>query len=129
MRWFILRDRTIVVEVDEDTHSEWMLNIENRRILHTTANGILVSTIFLGIDMGIIENDSPLVFETMIFDGTDSSIRRATLSDALADHAAFVTSIYTEAEAVPNEPVPEPEPKQFISLKTKRRITLCRPRK
>jgi hypothetical protein len=88
---------------------KWANFFENnsaRRVGRTKINGLVVSTVFLGIDHSFGGYGPPLFFETMIFRGTPNAeiekIQRAfdqyqtrysTWDEALAGHNQIVTII------------------------------------
>jgi hypothetical protein len=89
-------------EVMEVPLLEWARRIEdadNRRIAYDTIGEVHVSTIFLGIDVGISwmfdERAPPLLFETMAFPSGDLIGRWATIDEAEAEHAKVV-AVYRE---------------------------------
>lgn len=70
---------------------EWAKEFEKNRIVRQTErNGILVSTVFLGIDHGWMSEGPPIVFETMIFhrgdNGDGYQERCATYDEAIEQH-------------------------------------------
>lgn len=77
-------------------------NEEYQRLAHTHVGNYLVSTIWLGIDMGFSGTGKPIIFETMVFDQGPGSKRPwndleqrryATEEEALAGHAALVEEV------------------------------------
>lgn len=79
---------------------EWLARFESDRLLaqETVREGILVSTVWLGIDHSWGRYDAPLIFETMVFAsrtevgvGPELDVRRyTTKTEALAGHAELV---------------------------------------
>lgn len=70
---------------------EWAKHFENdnRLIAKTKIGNLNVSTVFLGIDHGFlfIEDERPILFETMIFGGIDDyQTRYCTYDEALIGH-------------------------------------------
>jgi hypothetical protein len=70
---------------------EWamgMSNIENRIVKHDKVDGILVSTVFLGMDHRFGFEGPPVLFETMIFGGEHDQYqeRYCTYQEAEAGH-------------------------------------------
>jgi hypothetical protein len=52
----------------------WFENSANRIIAHDyLPNGVSVSTVFLGIDHNFFHDGGPVLWETMIFGGTEDS--------------------------------------------------------
>jgi len=107
--WVLDKDhRTVPVR----TVLEWALwfeKTENRIVAKTQTKLYLVSTMFMGIDMGWGISGPPILFETMVFDrkGTSgheaeiegSTWRYSTWDDAEAGHKATVRRIEKLEEA------------------------------
>ncbi len=79
MDTFILKDRKIR-KVDTLEWAKWFKNIDNIRVAQTIFSGILVSTVFLGME--------PIYFETMVFGGRldDYQWRYDTYGEAVKGH-------------------------------------------
>jgi len=79
------------VEVEMFVWARWFENVENRVVMRTydEDGGLLVSTVFLGIDHGFVEGGPPLLFETMIMRGSEygRQERTATWDEAVDAHA------------------------------------------
>ena len=81
----------------------WARGMESCRRVELTElpNGYMVSTVFLGIDhnFGFGQGDAPLLFETMAFEGSDSSKevgiqeRYCTWAEAVAGHEVIVAQL------------------------------------
>lgn len=86
----------LMVEVDFATWTAWFEHMPEERMLERTVtpNGD-VSTIFLGMDHGFGLTKRKLLFETMIFGGTEDGNmwRTATLGEAKANHARVVEAL------------------------------------
>lgn len=83
-------DGKIPKEVDDTIAWAKGFEIENRRVAETfPAEGIRVSTVFLGIDHNFHGQGAPILFETMIFGGphNDYQERYSTWEEAEAGHA------------------------------------------
>lgn len=67
---------------------DWALWFEqsfDRRIVELTeADGVVVSTVFLGIDHGFFVNGPPVLWETMIFGGPHDGYQRRYTSRVAA---------------------------------------------
>jgi len=85
------------IEPDPLIWSTWFAaNPEKRRVACDEApNGVLVSTVFLGIDHRFTPDRRSLLYETMIFGGSyDEEMERySTHAEALAGHAAWLSRI------------------------------------
>ena len=90
VRYYVLRGHE-VVPVDQAIWAQ-RFEISNRRVAHTRAAGLEVSTVFLGLDHRHGGGGPPLVFETMIFGGAldGHQWRYATWAEAEAGHRAAV---------------------------------------
>jgi hypothetical protein len=77
-----------VVPADLMTWATWFNDMDNRRVDHTERYGVRVSTVFLGLDLRYGEPGPPLVFETMIFGGSEEGWqdRCSTWDEAVAMH-------------------------------------------
>jgi hypothetical protein len=68
-----------------------------QRVDHTLVGPYEISTVFLGIDHGFIEEGPPILFETMVFcQGSRSDLeceRYATWDQAVAGHNAMVEEV------------------------------------
>jgi len=82
---------------------ELILKDNYRRIAKTKLdNGITISTVWLGIEMGAGLN-GPLIFETMVFGPKNEEIevyRYATEEEALIHHKHLVWTNYNEHEPI-----------------------------
>ena len=84
---YVLDDEgNVQVEPDLFTWAIWLQNNRERTfIAEDEVNGFRVSTIFLGLDFDIAETSrTPLVFETMVFRGSDIVLKSLYDSMALA---------------------------------------------
>jgi hypothetical protein len=87
-------------------------NVSKPGMSHPT----LISTVFIGVDLGCKDGELPLVFETMIFVGgraSGSQWRRSTWEDAEACHddavaMATAAAMATGSEGVEVHDVPSP---------------------
>ena len=85
--WYILEGKTPVFEPNTLTAGRFFESIDNMIVARTTVDDVLVSTIFLGIDHNFGDGP-PLLFETMIFGGTEDSYqeRCSTWEEAEEQH-------------------------------------------
>ena len=96
IRHYILVGRE-VMEVPLMEWARW-LETANRHVGDDTIADVRVSTIFLGLDVGmgwLYGTGPPLVFETMVFPDCDLIGRWATLDEAEAEHNKLV-AVYRE---------------------------------
>lgn len=99
------------VPFEGDDVLEWARWFESadRQIARTEAGKAVVSTVFLGIDHGFPLSDRPILFETMVFEGTEWSplmqrevpreryqARHASRAEALAHHERVVEALRAE---------------------------------
>lgn len=79
--------------------TEWGTAFENmsaRRVALTELpHGVVVSTVFLGLDHSFAEEGSPILFETCVFglDGSDVMERCSTWAQAEAQHERIVRTL------------------------------------
>ena len=69
--------------------------VTRKTITHTEIGNLRVSTVFIGIDLGI-RNDEPILFETMVFDEDGNSSlygRYTTWDDAEKGHQLICDSL------------------------------------
>lgn len=68
---YILKNKTPVLEPNIMQWAKWFEESKTERQVCSTnlPNGVYVSTIFLSIDHSFINNEKPILFETMIFGG------------------------------------------------------------
>jgi hypothetical protein len=73
------------------------MGVEDRILVHTERDGVLVSTVWLGMDMGYAGGE-PLIFETMIFGGEHDQYqwRWSTEVEARAAHEVICTAEFGE---------------------------------
>jgi hypothetical protein len=83
------------VAVDLMTWAQW-LETANRNVAQTeVAPGVVVSTVFLGLDHRFSGNGPPILFETMVFDDylTCDTWRYATWAEAELGHMEVVEAM------------------------------------
>jgi len=92
---FILVDKKVIEEPDLYVWGRWMEQRDARRVARTELeNGVVISTVFLGLDHNFGEGP-PLLFETMVFlsnsnGGEDYMERYETYAQAEAGHEKAV---------------------------------------
>ncbi len=69
---WILDDNHNIKEADMETWAKFFEDQSKRRVAQTQIGKYRVSTVFLGIEHGLGANNSPLLFETMVFEGDSS---------------------------------------------------------
>ncbi|WP_051768206.1 hypothetical protein [Sphingobium sp. DC-2] len=98
--YYKLVDR-VPVECDMLEWAAFFETADRRVAQDTLANGITVSTVFLGIDHRILGDGPPLLFETMVWSGGIGSpawvsldMRRcSTWDEAVAQHAEELDAV------------------------------------
>lgn len=93
------------VPVDLMTWARWF-ETADRHVARTEVRpGVMVSTVFLGIDHSF-GTGKPLLFETMVFSdyGGDNEVRYATWDEAVAGHVAIVAKLEGQLSAATSEP-------------------------
>lgn len=97
-RWYILDNNNKPVAKPFLEASQWLKDNDNRRIVkRDEIGGILVSTVFLGLDHAW-DSDIPVLWETMIFGGEHDQYqeRYTSYEDALEGHKKVLTLITKE---------------------------------
>lgn len=100
MDFYILLDDDTIrnISPDRDSFWDWFEDIDNRRIAYSEANGVVVSTVFLGFEHGVNEKGEPLLFETMVFtdydDANDYCDRAASVKEAKEAHVAACEQVF-----------------------------------
>jgi hypothetical protein len=92
LRHYILNEKREPVEVPLLVWARWFEDINNRRVRRSRIRGVVVSTVFNGIDHDFGAVNPPNLFETMTF-GRPLRYRMwrcATWDDAVRTHAAAV---------------------------------------
>jgi hypothetical protein len=106
----VIQDRPYYYRLDPDTHKpipvsadeigEVLKDREGRQVARDQVGGLLVSTIFLGVDHGI-HRQTPALFETMVFglkDDRGYTRRYATWDEAVKGHAEVLAEVRKEHE-------------------------------
>ncbi len=91
-----LEDKTPIPEPDMRIWSEWFETAANRIVVQTQIDtDELVSTVFLGVDHGLVGDGPPILFETMVFGGNwDLGQRRySTWDEAEEGHRRVVDEV------------------------------------
>ena len=93
MYYILDDDHNVVKASDVWQWSMWFETFDTRRVDLTEIDGVRISTVFLGLDHRMIgDEDRPLVFETMIFDGEHDGYyeRCCTWDEAVEEHQKAV---------------------------------------
>lgn len=94
MNWYILDENNVPVK---STFEEFVLSKKQigYSLQKDLAKNCRVSTVFLGYDHSYGETESPLLFETMVFDGDFDGyqMRYSTYEDALKGHQEILQKI------------------------------------
>jgi hypothetical protein len=76
--------------------ARWAFTFEHHRrvVARETVGGVIISTVFLGLDHSFNMGGPPMVFETMVFDADDSLIcqRYSSWNEAVEGHRDVVMS-------------------------------------
>ena len=91
--YFILEGET-PKPVDMMTWAKWF-ETADRVIASDRIGKISISTIFLGLNHNFRENQSPLIFETMVFGGDfdGEMLRYSTFADAESGHLQILEKV------------------------------------
>lgn len=87
--WYMLKDdKPVPADVISPEFQEWYNNIDNRRVARTDiTKDIWVSTVFLGLDHNLYGAGDPVLWETMIFGGSEDMYQeRATTQEEALEH-------------------------------------------
>ena len=98
-RKFYMRDKDGNISTTEDIHEwgEWYEDPDHRRIDKTELDGdIMISTVFLGLNHGFLNDDPPILFETMIFGGSEDGYceRYSSETEARAGHKRALELVF-----------------------------------
>jgi len=122
-RYYILENGVIKATDDLLEWGRWFENTDNRVIARDEINGVLVSTVFLGIDHNFTGEGPPVLFESMIFEGEFSEEQRRyrNMEEALEGHAALVHLVKTRGIEIHEKKDPPPQPKHKRKLRIESR--------
>lgn len=99
-RWYILDDDNNPVPSTITEYVEWEHVNPEKRIVKQEHIGddIRVSTVFLGLNHSFIDNETPVLWETMIFGGEhdEYQVRYTSHEAALQGHEIALSLIKTE---------------------------------
>lgn len=92
---YVLRNGVPVPEPDLMKWAEWMEQPSRRVLRQDARDGVLVSTVFLGLDYNFA-GGPPLLYETMVFrEGRgDECERYHTREEALAGHERMLALVF-----------------------------------
>ncbi|HJY45276.1 MAG TPA: hypothetical protein VJ301_11690 [Propionibacteriaceae bacterium] len=94
-RYYILDGDHVAIPVDVLTWARW-LETADRHVGRTVLDGVVVSTVFLGLNHSYGDRHAARhIFETMVFGGPldEECERYATWAQAEAGHAAMVARV------------------------------------
>lgn len=98
-RWYILNKTNKPVAKPVLEAAKWLENNPSRKIVKRDEIGdILVSTVFLGLNHAWLDEQTPVLWETMIFGGEHDQYQERYTSheDALEGHKKALTLITKE---------------------------------
>lgn len=92
--FFILKDKHALRVSSFQEWSPWMATHDNT-VAVTECQGVVISTVFLGLAHNFWGRQDPLLFETMVFtEGESGRMNRyCTWDEAEAGHAKFVAAL------------------------------------
>jgi hypothetical protein len=95
---YILKDGVPVPEPNIFAWAKWFEKDDSRQVAFTQVGGVMISTVFLGIDHSFGDG-VPVLFETMIFGGVHDEYqeRYHTLEEAMIGHEKAVSLVKGEA--------------------------------
>jgi hypothetical protein len=100
-RWYILDDDDTPIPSNITDYVEWeKANPERRIVKQDVVGDIHVSTVFLGLDHRWWSSDTPVLWETMIFEGKHDQYqeRYTSYKDALEGHKKALNLVKNETE-------------------------------
>lgn len=106
---YILNDNNLAIPASLEEWGRWLEEASRTRrrcVAQEDVGPYWVSTVFLGIDMGIGNNDLPILFETMIFSGDKSDLwmdRCGTWEEAIDMHEIGVAQALAWMRQLPVE--------------------------
>ncbi len=102
LRWYILDHERQPVRVTEMLDwARWLEHADRHVGLDHLDDGVVVSTVFIGLDHRFDDDGPPLIFETMIFNGAldGEGQRYSTWDDAEIGHAMWLKKAKQNSEA------------------------------
>jgi hypothetical protein len=102
MSWYILNKDHTITQVDTNQYLEWSkehrlgtLKNPGSKVVgsyQSPKNDYRISTVFLGLDHSFSEDEEPLLFETLVFDGEleGEMERYSTWDEAVEGHAKMI---------------------------------------
>lgn len=100
---FYILDGKMVIQADSFLEwAQWM-QTKDHRVAFTEINGVVISTVFLGVDHNFCGDGDPLLFETMVFspDWERGEQRRYfTWQEAQVGHQEVVEAIKTQSAEI-----------------------------
>ena len=92
--YYILKGDRVIPEPDVITWGKWF-ETANRQIELTETKSLRISTVFLGLDHSFGDGDTPILFETMVFEHSRPAHelacqRYATIDEARKGHELIV---------------------------------------
>lgn len=107
-RYYILEGTTLVAVQDALEWAYWFETAERRVALTILADGIEVSTVFLGLDHNFCGTGPPVLFETMVFQPAphekwptmldDYTARYCTWHEAEQGHEAVCAQVQADLQ-------------------------------
>lgn len=99
--WYVWDGENVKTVPDMETWAKQFNGMANRRVAKDAANGVTVSTVFLGVDHQF-GGGRPLLFETMIFGGEfDQECERySTAAEARIGHKQWCDKLGIKAESL-----------------------------
>jgi hypothetical protein len=96
MKYVLDEDGNVRREPDLMIWGRWIESAKNRIVKQEMIGDVRVSTVFLGLDHSFVDDEPPILWETMVFGGShDHDMDRCsgTLEQAEAMHEKMVAKI------------------------------------
>lgn len=113
MRYYILNSQNLPERVyDVLEWAQWLENSPNRQLANDTIGNVVVSTVFTGLDICLIEGIRPLLWESMVFGGLHDGYqcRYTSSEEALHGHELLVKLERSSGVFTPPDEISSPEP-------------------
>jgi hypothetical protein len=93
--FYILKNHIAIKAPNLETWARWMEDENHRRVARTEVEGIVISTVFLGLNHNFFSDKKPILFETMTFiEGQGEWQERcSTWAEAVLRHQAMCEKV------------------------------------
>jgi len=101
--YILAEDGKTPVQTEDSIRWDQFLKSADRAVRKTDVNGVMVSTVFLGLDHNFYLHGSPILWETVVFGGPldQAQERYSSYEDAVEGHEIMVTLVRAALDAQP----------------------------